>query len=162
MKGTITHDVVQQAMETKLDHSRSIRLTEPDLLPGDHIYVKRKKRGYTHHGIYVGDGKVIHVTVSLREKIDPKVRETDLPRFLKGGELRRHDYTKKLPASETIHSAKEQLSNRGYSMMWNNCEHFATYCATGKKKSRQVRRVISGLSTVAFGVIILVLARVVR
>ncbi len=140
---------------------KSVRLTEADLLPGDHICVKRKGRFYTHHGIYMDDGKVIHFAGSIREKIDPVVHETDLSRFLKGGILRRRDYKQRLPASETIRIAREQLSDRSYSMIWNNCEHFATYCATGKKKSRQIKRVLSGLSTVAVGVVLFVLTRAV-
>ncbi len=148
-------------MKMKTDRSRSAGLTETNLLPGDHIYVKRKGRFYTHHGIYMGDGKVIHFAGSIREKIDPVVHETDLSKFLKGGILRWRDYKQGLPASETIRIAREQLSDRSYSMIWNNCEHFATYCATGKKKSQQVKRVLSGLSTVAVGVVLFVLTRVV-
>jgi len=148
-------------MEVKLDHSKSAHLTGADLLLGDHICVRRRGKFYTHHGIYIGGGKVIHFTGSIREKVDPEVHETDLPRFLKGGILRRRDYKERLPASETINFAKEQLSDGSYSMIWNNCEHFATYCATGKKKSRQVRRAISGLGTVAAGVVVFVLNRVV-
>jgi len=132
------------------------------LLPGDHIYVKRKTRFYTHHGIYIGDGKVIHFTGSIREKVDPEVRETNLSRFLKGDKLKRRNYKKGLNASETIRIAKEQLSDKNFSMIWNNCEHFATYCATGKKKSRQVKRALSGLSTVVgAGVALYALARTV-
>ena len=148
-------------MKMKTDRSRSAGLTETDLLHGDHIYVKRKGRFYTHHGIYMGDGKVIHFAGSIREKIDPVVHETDLFRFLKDGILRRRDYKQRLLASETIRIAREQLSDRSYSMVWNNCEHFATYCATGKKKSQQVKRVLSGLGTVAAGVVLFVLTRVV-
>lgn len=160
MKETLTREGIEQAMEMKTDRSRSVRLTEADLLPGDHICVRRKGRFYTHHGIYMGDGKVIHFTGSIREKIDPEVHETDLSTFLKGGMLRRRDYKEGLPASETMRIAREQLSDRSYSMIWNNCEHFATYCVTGKKKSRQVKRVLSGLGTAA-GVALLVLAGVV-
>ena len=130
-------------------------------MPGDHICVRRRGKFYTHHGIYLGEGKVIHFTGSVREKRDPKVHETDLPGFLKGGTLRRRDYKRRLPASKTIPIARQQLSDKSYSMIWNNCEHFATYCATGKKRSRQVRRAISGLSTVAAGVMVYVLKRVI-
>ena len=148
-------------MKMKTDRSRSAGLTETDLLHGEHIYVKRKGRFYTHHGIYMGDGKVIHFAGSIREKIDPVVHETDLFRFLKDGILRRRDYKQRLLASETIRIAREQLSDRSYSMVWNNCEHFATYCATGKKKSQQVKRILSGLGTVAVGIVLFVLTRVV-
>jgi len=148
-------------MEMKTGHPKSGRLTEADLLPGDHICVRRRGRFYTHHGIYMGDGKVIHFAGSIREKIDPVVHETDLSGFLKGEILRRRDYKERLPASETINIAKEQLREGRYSMIWNNCEHFATYCATRKKKSRQVKRVLSGLGTVAAGVALFVLTRLV-
>ena len=141
--------------------AKSGRLTEADLLPGDHICVRRRGRFYTHHGIYMGNGKVVHFAGSIREKIDPVVQETDLSGFLKGEILRRRDYKERLPASETIRIAKEQLSDGSYSMIWNNCEHFATYCATGKKKSRQVKRFLSGLGTVAVGVALFVLTRLV-
>jgi len=161
MKERVALERIEQTMELKTDRSRSVRPTESDLLPGDHISVKRKSRFYTHHGIYIGDRKVIHTTGSLREKVDPEVRETDLSRFLKGGILKRPVYEKRLPASETIRIAKEQLSNKNFSMIWNNCEHFATYCATGKKKSRQTKGVLAGLSIVAAGLGLFVLTRVV-
>jgi hypothetical protein len=147
-------------MGIKTDRSESARLTEADLSPGDHIYVKRRRRFYVHHGIYMGDGKVIHFTGSVREKKDPRVQETDLSGFLKGGILRRHDYEERLRASETVTIANKQLSDSGYSMLWNNCEHFATYCATGKRQSWQVRRAFSGLGTIAAGFVLVVLARV--
>ena len=130
-------------------------------MPGDHICVRRKGKFYTHHGIYLGDGKVIHFAGSIREMVDPEVHETDLVSFLKGGILRRRDHKRRLPASKTIPIARKQLSDKSYSMIWNNCEHFATYCATGKKRSRQVRKAISGLSTVAAGVMVYVLKRVI-
>ncbi len=145
----------------KSEHSRSARLAEADLLPGDHICVRRRGKFYTHHGIYMGNSKVIHFAGSIKEKINPIVHETELSTFLKGGILKRRDYREKLPDSETINIAREQLSDGSYSMLWNNCEHFATYCATGKKQSIQVRRVISGLGTVAIGVTIYVFARMV-
>ncbi len=133
------------------------------VLPGDHIYVRRNGRFYAHHGIYVGKGKVIHLAGQIREKINPEVHETNLSKFLKGGLLRRRDHKKKLPASETIRIAREQLSVKSYSMIWNNCEHFATYCATGNKKSRQVKRALTGLSAVgAVGIVFSILSLTAR
>ena len=146
----------------KMGHPESAHLTQAHLLPGDHICVRRRGRFYTHHGIYVGDGRVIHLAGSTREKLDAEVHETDLSKFLNGGILRRVDHDERLPTSETVNIARRQLSDRTYSMMWNNCEHFATYCATGRKKSRQVRAVISCLSSVAAGAMLFVLTRVVK
>ena len=118
-------------------------LSEKDLNLGDHIYVRRLV--YSHHGIYAGDGNVIHYTGEEKEKKDPLIRETDIEAFLKGGKLRRRDYKKRLPPSETLSLAKKHLSDNSYSLVFNNCEHFVTYCATGKRKSRQLREAVGGL-----------------
>jgi hypothetical protein len=110
----------------------------------------------------VGDGRVIHFSGSVKEKKDPSVVETDLPRFKKDGILRRRHHKERLSAAETIRIAKSQLTDENYSMVWNNCEHFATYCVTGKKKSRQVIKVLSGLSAVAAGIAFYVVTRAVK
>jgi len=107
---------------------------------------------YSHHGIYAGDGNVIHYTGAEKEKKDPLVKETDIEDFLKGGKLRRHDYKKRLLSIETLSLARNHLSNNGYSLTLNNCEHFATYCATGKKKSKQVRKAVGGLIVIILAI----------
>lgn len=40
----------------------SNRINRDEIKPGDHVYTWRIAYTYTHHGIYVGDGKVIHFT----------------------------------------------------------------------------------------------------
>ncbi len=125
-------------------------LSKEELNLGDHIYVRRLL--FSHHGIYAGDGNVIHYTGEEKEKKDPLVRETNIEDFLKGGKLRRRHYKKHLPPFETLSLAKEHLSNNGYSLTLNNCEHFATYCATGKKKSKQVRKAIGGVLGIALAI----------
>ena len=134
------------------------KISEDDLIRGDHIYVRRGGLLYSHHGIYAGDGNVIHYKGDDKEKQDPAVIMTRLEIFLSGGKLRRRNYKKRLPYSESLRIAREHLSGKGYSLSGNNCEHFATYCATGKKKSRQVRRAvgsIASLTLVATGSFIL-------
>ena len=122
-------------------------LIEKDLNHGDHIFVRRKGMLYSHHGIYAGERAVIHYKGADKEKRDPAVIITDIDNFLNGGKLRRRNYKERLPYSESLRIAREHLSKKGYSLPFNNCEHFATYCATGKKKSKQVRRAI-GIFTI--------------
>ncbi|XP_019182826.1 PREDICTED: uncharacterized protein LOC109177812 [Ipomoea nil] len=50
-----------------------------ELKPGDHIYSWRHKYLYAHHGIYVGDGKVIHFTRAAGQEIGTG---TSLDRFI--------------------------------------------------------------------------------
>ena len=129
-----------------------VRLIEKDLNQGDHIYVRRKRLLYSHHGIYAGEGIVIHFKGAVKEKKDPVVRKTEIEKFLNGGKLKRRDYKKRLPHAETLRIAKEHLSKRGYSLAFNNCEHFATYCAIGKKRSKQIHTVVGGIIGVTFAV----------
>ena len=131
-------------------------LSKEDLNLGDHIYVKRLS--YSHRGIYAGDGNVIHYTWEEKEKKDPSVRETDIEDFLKGGKLKRRNYRRRLPPSETLSLAKKHLSDKSYSLTLNNCEHFATYCATGKKKSKQARKAVGGF----LGVTLAIAATIIR
>jgi hypothetical protein len=125
-------------------------LLKEDLNCGDHIYVRRLL--YSHHGIYTGDGNVIHYSGEEKEKKDALVRETGIEDFLKGGKLRRRDHKKRLPPSGTLILASKHLFDHGYSLAWNNCEHFATYCATGRKKSTQVRTVVGGFLGIALAI----------
>jgi hypothetical protein len=129
-----------------------VPLIEKDLNQGDHIYVRRKRLLYSHHGIYAGEGIVIHFKGVEKEKKDPVIRKTEIEKFLKGGKLKRRDYKKRLPHAETLRIAKEHLSKRGYSLAFNNCEHFATYCAIGKKRSKQIHTVVGGIIGVTFAV----------
>ncbi len=127
-------------------------LTQKDLNTGDHIYVKRKGFLYSHHGIYAGKGFVLHYKGALKEKKDPAVIISDIATFLNNGKLRRRLYRRRLPRSETLQIARAHLAQKGYSLVFNNCEHFATYCVTGKKKSMQVNRIIGGLATLTLAV----------
>ena len=135
-----------------------MQLTEKDLKPGDHIYVRRKGILYSHHGIYAGEGSVIHFKGLEKEKINPVVKETDFDHFLQGGKLRRRDYKKRLPHPETLKIAKKELSKSGYSLGLNNCEHFVSHCATGKRKSKQIRRTVGGI----IGVVIVTTGAIIR
>jgi hypothetical protein len=129
-----------------------VRLTGKELEYGDHIYVRRKGLLYSHHGIYAGEGYVIHFKGAEKEKRNPAVIMTEIENFLSGGKLRKRNYKRRLPNDETLRIAKGHLSKKEYSLAFNNCEHFATYCATGKKKSLQVRMIIGGIATITLAV----------
>ena len=136
-----------------------MQLASKNLKHGEHIYVKRTGQLYSHHGICTGEGTVIHYKGEEKEKKDPMITETDLAGFLKGGKLKRRKYKKRFPLSNTLRIAREQLSIRDYSLTFNNCEHFATFCATGKKKSKQVRRTLGGIIGITFAVTAAVIRR---
>ena len=57
---------------------------------------------------------------------------------------------------ETVSRAKKHLKEGwgGYNLASNNCEHFASFCATGEKSSGQVQKSIAvGVGTVVVGTV---------
>ncbi len=86
--------------------------TEKGLQYGDHIYVRRKGFLYSHHGIYAGEGNVIHFKGTDKEKRNPAVIMTKLENFLSGGKLKKRYYNGRLPKNETLRIAKDHLSKK--------------------------------------------------
>lgn len=104
---------------------------------GDHVYVKRL--GYTHHGVEVDDGEVIHFTGTPGNKRGAQIRRTTLADFTgTRGKLRYRRYGQQLPADVAVERAESKLGQSGYSLFSNNCEHFATWCVYDRNKSAQV------------------------
>ena len=99
---------------------------------GDHIYFKCG--GYTHHGIYCGDDRVIHYG---RKK---EICETSLSDFAKHRDVSAQKYEDADSADIVVSRAKERLSERKYNLLFNNCEHFATWCKVGRRRSRQIKK----------------------
>lgn len=105
---------------------------------GDHLKVQRI--GYTHHGIDCGDGTVIHYTGEVGQKKDARVARTTLRTFLdKATDFEIVRYSRSFPVEEVIARAESRIDERGYALLWNNCEHFARWCVTDRHHSEQVR-----------------------
>jgi hypothetical protein len=49
-----------------------------------------------------------------------------------------------LAADDIVSRAEGSLGNGSYSLVWNNCEHFAHWCQTGRPASAQVTRAAWG------------------
>lgn len=128
---------------------------------GDHIKVRRCRGLYSHHGIDMGDGTVIHFAGEPFRNRHAAVCRTDMDAFLAGGKpVVVHHRDGAQPVEDVLAAAMEQLYRADYSLWRNNCEHFATYCRTGRRHSRQVGRVFraGGLAASA-AVLILLSAR---
>lgn len=100
------------------------RLKSDDDMPslGDHIFVQRSV--YTHHGIYIGNGQVIHY---LSDMI--KVDNIDI---FKDGATLCVMSTKASPtkytSNEIVGRAYSRVGEDKYNLIFNNCEHFARWC----------------------------------
>jgi hypothetical protein len=109
---------------------------------GDHLYVDRFGGLYSHHGIDVGDGTVIHFwpdDIFFRSS----VKRTTLGEFAEGGTVRVRDYAECDPTETVMGRAVRSLGARGFDPLTRNCEHFAVWCKTGRVESHQVRSAAS-------------------
>ncbi|MCP4641608.1 MAG: lecithin retinol acyltransferase family protein [bacterium] len=105
---------------------------------GDHISARRV--GYSHHGIDCGDGTVIHYAGDHGEKRNPCVRRSTLAEFAKGAPVEVVAHRRADAPDIVVERAEGHVGEARYRLLRSNCEHFARRCATGKPRSRQVRR----------------------
>jgi hypothetical protein len=103
----------------------------------DHIYSRRM--GYTQHGIDVGDGTVIHYTGEPGRKVAAAVQRTSLAAFSLGAPIHVRQYARCSKSQVVLYRAFRRLGEKRYSLVFNNCEHFAQWCKTGRRESEQVQ-----------------------
>jgi Lecithin retinol acyltransferase/PspA/IM30 family len=108
---------------------------------GDQIYVMREwlnlQGVYEHHGIDCGDGTVIHY-----RKPSETIERTSIETFTRGGKIYLLQYAVCYIAETAITRAESRLGEHQYNLLYNNCEHFATWCKTGKSQSLQIENFI--------------------
>jgi len=102
---------------------------------GDHIKVKRT--WYSHHGIDIGGSEVIHFKGEPGNKDNARIKQTSMQEFLDGGKIEIVKYVNSFHPDQVVKNARLYLGKGGYSLFFNNCEHFACWCKTGNKKSEQ-------------------------
>lgn len=110
---------------------------EPPL--GAHLITQRF--GYSHHGIYIGGGRVVHYAGLSDWLRRGPVEEVSLGRFAAGHEVfviphAAADFS----GMEAVRRARSRLGENRYRLLSNNCEHFCTWCLYGQSRSRQVDR----------------------
>jgi Lecithin retinol acyltransferase/PspA/IM30 family len=111
---------------------------------GDQIYVYREllnlRGAYEHHGIDCGDGSVIHY-----RKPSEIVERTSLETFTRGERIHIRQYPRSgfaFIADVVVQRAESRLGEGKYNFLFNNCEHFATWCKIGMSESRQIQEFI--------------------
>lgn len=107
------------------------------LQPGMHLVSPR--RGFEHHGIYAGNGRVIQYTgFKGWLRIGP-VEEVSLQEFSRGNGFTVRPAGRFSP-EEALERARSRLGENLYRVLSNNCEHFARWCVSGVSRSFQVER----------------------
>lgn len=119
--------------------------------PGAHLLTPR--RGYAHHGIYVGNGRVVHYGGLAQGWQRGPVQEVSLARFAHGrpvwvrsGSLHRYG------REEVVRRARSRMGENRYRLLTNNCEHFCEWCLRGEPRSEQVEYWLSHLRRMMFAV----------
>lgn len=119
-------------------------LTQASLLPGDHLWVQRT--GYSHHGLYLGDGQVAHYAGWVEGFQSGPLVETSLDDFCGGRRLQRRDHAKRgFSRDDSVARARSRLGENRYNVHANNCEHFCYWAIHGEHHSRQIEWVDLGL-----------------
>jgi Lecithin retinol acyltransferase len=110
---------------------------EQEPLLGAHLATSR--RGYHHHGVYVGCGRVVHYSgLSGFWQCGP-VEEVSLSRFANGRPVRVVDHVAPhYSPEEIVRRARSRLGESDYRLLTNNCEHFCNWCLSGVSRSGQV------------------------
>jgi hypothetical protein len=106
---------------------------------GDHLVTPRL--GFTHHGIYVGDQRVIQYAGYIGGLSKKPVSITTLERFDNGfGFWVEEPIQRSFTAEESVERAFSRLGENEYNIIFNNCEHFVNWCVSGMHSSQQIKK----------------------
>lgn len=150
-------------LNLNVDFTITKKIIQMSLPPiGSHLVSRRCGGLYTHHGVYVGNGNVVHYEgfaggVNIHDVIPidqfarSSIRCVSLEVFCGGNEffIQKHNCPK-FSQQEIVERAMSKIGESEYNLIWNNCEHFANWCIEGEKKSEQVRGVALDLISPVF------------
>jgi len=126
-----------QPAEHRISSQREWLVAADDVLPLA-AHVVSSRTGYTHHGIYVGDGKVVHYAGLSRGWRHGPVEEVSLTEFSRGRPVRVRPHLKSpFDCSDVVARARSRLGEDRYRILSNNCEHFCEWCVCGESRSAQ-------------------------
>ncbi|MGO4332399.1 lecithin retinol acyltransferase family protein [Cupriavidus sp. 2TAF22] len=110
---------------------------EADFPLGAHLVTGR--RGYAHHGIYVGAGKVVHYAGFSGSLHRGPVKEVTIEDFAAGHAVSvKANPCARYVGLQAVARARSRLGEDNYRLLTNNCEHFCSWCLLGEARSAQV------------------------
>jgi hypothetical protein len=122
-----------------LSRERSERPLAADETPAMGAHLVTPWLGFTHHGIYVGEGRVVHYGALMYDIIRKPVEEVTLEQFCGGRPVYViHHAEGCIDADEVIRRARSRLGEKTYRLLTNNCEHFVEWCLHDVARSFQV------------------------
>jgi hypothetical protein len=100
------------------------------------------RRGYTHHGLYVGRGRIIHYPGLIGSFRRRAVEVVSL----------RTDSNPRFDREDVVSRARSRLGENRYHIIRNNCEHFCEWCLSGVSRSRQLESLLVRLGAAAIAI----------
>jgi hypothetical protein len=129
------------------DRRSSARVPGACATPPLGAHLTTPRRGYRHHGIYVGDGRVVHYAGLKHLVRRGRVEEVSLQEFCKGrGWQVQHWLAPAYDGPAVVERARSRLGEGRYRLWNNNCEHFAVWCVSGISRSPQAETVKARLA----------------
>jgi hypothetical protein len=134
-----THNARSTQRSEQLCFARD-SLLRPDAEPplGSHLITSRAL--YTHHGIYIGNGRVIHYAGLAYGWRRGSVEDVPLERFAHGHSIRVRPDPRRFDSRAVVERARSRLGERRYRILTNNCEHFCAWALRDENRSSQVDR----------------------
>lgn len=116
---------------------------------GAHLIVKNL--GYSHHGIYAGQGRVIHYSGLAHFFKKKPIEMTSLEQFSRGRKIIiRKYYQPPYSGPRVVKRMKSRMHENNYHLIMNNCEHLCTWAITGVESSPQVVKMMNRLTTIGY------------
>ena len=116
---------------------------------GAHLIVKHF--GYSHHGIYVGKGRVIHYSGFAHFFRTHPIEVTSIEKFAHGKIISiRHYEQPKYKGRHAVRRMRLRMHENNYHLIINNCEHLCSWAITGIESSPQVVKMMNRLTTIGY------------
>lgn len=116
---------------------------------GSHLIIHHF--GYSHHGIYVGKGRVIHYSGFAHLFKKHPIEVTTLESFSRGKKIIVRYYEHPKYTGRTIvRRMRTRMNENNYHLIINNCEHLCTWAITGVESSPQVFKMMNRLTTIGY------------
>ncbi|XP_071126695.1 phospholipase A and acyltransferase 2-like [Mytilus edulis] len=121
---------------------------------GDLISIKENILfSHNHWAVYAGDDMVVHL--SGKNDVSSEFAFVKLENFWKvvgNSKAKKNNKkdNKRTPfrGEDIVERALSRIGPNAYNVLWNNCEHFASWCRYDKKRSAQVDKALTVASIV--------------
>jgi len=140
-------------MDRSTDNARDTFIRPGDEPPlGAHLVTPRTL--YSHHGIYVGSGRVIHYSGLAYGLRRGPVEDVSLEHFARGRGIRIRREAARFDSREAVARARSRLGESRYRLLTNNCKHFCAWVLRGASVDWQLSRLAMRTHLIWLGVLL--------